>query len=175
MQNLIVLSDVQKYKTIYRAFEAELDIEAYIEEAQLLDLKQWLGDALLMQLIEQRRTNSLTPENKLLIYGGTYTYDNRTCHVEGLCAALAYYTYARFVIRSSAKATQFGMVTKTDNYSEPVSDAKLSKMKGESVEAAEAYKQDVILLLTRKPEDYPLYASCKSSSKRKQKIRIIGQ
>ena len=175
MQNLIVLSDVQKYKTIYRAFEAELDIEAYIEEAQLLDLKQWLGDAFLMQLIEQRRTNSLMPANKLILYGGAYTYDGQTRHVEGICAVLAYYTYARFVIRSSAKATQFGMVTKTDNYSEPVSDAKLSKMKRESVEAAEAYKQDVILLLTRKPEDYPLDASCKSSSKRKQKIRIIGQ
>ena len=48
MKQIIVLSDIQRFKHIYTAFKSETNLDGHIQEAQMCDLKPWLGDAFLL-------------------------------------------------------------------------------------------------------------------------------
>ena len=156
MKQIIVLSDIQRFKHIYTAFKSETNLDGHIQEAQMCDLKPWLGDAFLLELTEQRATNSLTEPNKLLMYGGSYIYDNKTYYCEGIAAYMAYSVHARYVLRSSVALTQYGAVVKESDYSTPASSKQIAEIKGLSESSAEAIKQSIVELLTKKQSDYPL-------------------
>lgn len=175
MKTIIVLSDILKYKHIASAFKGETNLDGHILEAQLTDLKPWLGDAFLLELIEQRATNTLTDANKLALYGGQYTYDNKTYYCEGIAAYMAFSVHARYTLRSSVALTQFGAVVKESDYSTPASGKQIAEIKGMSESTAEAIKQDVVIMFQRKKENYPLYNSCSNKfSGRRTQFRIIG-
>ena len=179
MKQLIVKSDIDKFRSIASAFDGERNIDGYILEAQLMDLKAWLGDAFLYELCEQRATNSLTDANKLLLYGGSYTATvcnvDQTFYLEGLAACLAFYTHARYTLRSQVQQTRFGAVVKESDYSTPASGKQIAEIKQISEENAEALKQDCILLIRRKIADYPLYTQYTTSEKRRSKINVVGE
>lgn len=175
MKALLLLSDLKIYKHLYDSFNSEQDIASYIVEAQLLDLKKWLGDAFLLELVDQKTTNTLTEANKLAIFGGAYAYEGQTYYTEGIRAALAYYTYARFIQKSGSMLTGIGALAPKDDLSDPVSPKTLALLRADAFESAEAHKMDVVALLNRKIDTYPLYAACNArKAGRKQRIRIIG-
>lgn len=178
MKNLIVVSDIKRYKQIYSALSVDAEADTYIDEAQTLDVRPWLGDALILELSNQRETSTLTPENTLLMNGGSYTFDyDQVGYHKGLIAVLAYYAYAKVSFRGSVKATQFGLVQKNSDNSDPVSDKTKSSIKQEIEAIAEAYKQDVILFLHRKASDYPLYKRYESApfERRTPIIKTLGE
>lgn len=176
MKTIITISDIQRYKHIATAFNGEKNIDGYILEAQLCDLKPWLGDAFLLQLVQQRSTNTLSDENDLILRGGEYTYEGNQYYLEGIAAFMAYSVHARYILRSSVSATQFGVVVKESDYSTPASSKQIQEIKSTSEATAEAVKQDIILLLQRLSKNYPLYKSCNSiNAGRKQLFRIIGE
>lgn len=175
MNNIIVLSDIQKYKHIYTALKGETNLDGYIQEAQQCDLKAWLGDALLMQLAEQRSTGTLTDANKLLLYGGKYTFDGSDYYCDGIATYMAYCVHARYVMRSSVSITQFGAVVKESDYSTPASGKQIAEIKNMSEQSAEAVKQGIVLFLDRMKADYPLYKNGNQFSGRRSQIRVIGE
>ena len=175
MKQIIVLSDIQRFKHIYTAFKSETNLDGHIQEAQMCDLKPWLGDAFLLELTEQRATNSLTEANKLLLYGGSYSCDNKTYYCEGIAAYMAYSVHARYVLRSSVSLTQYGAVVKESEYSTPASSKQIAEIKGLSESSAEAIKQSIVELLTKKQSDYPLYKCGNTFAKRKPIFKTLGE
>lgn len=173
MKTIIIITDIQRYKHIATAFQGEKNIDGYIQESQLGDLKPWLGDAFLLQLVDQRANNTLTDANKLALHGGEYVYDGKPYYIEGIAAFMAYSVHARYILRSSVQATQFGVVVKESDYSAPATGKQIQEIKSASEAMAEAIKQDVVLMFTRLASDYPLYNSCVKKSGRSI-IKVIG-
>lgn len=177
MKNLIVLDDIKQYKRVYAGFGNSDTFDQYIEEAQLLDIKVWLDDSFLLSLATARASNALTQDQKNALYGCEYTYNGQTYFHEGIKVALAYYAYARFLNNGGLVLTPFGLVNKEDDYSRPAENAEVSRLKKEAIHAAEAFKLDVSLFLSRNADKYPLYncISGKRNAARKSHITIAGQ
>lgn len=174
MKQIIILSDIQKYKHIATAFKGETNLDGHIMEAQMCDLSPWLGGGFLMELTEQRAANTLTEANKLLLNGGAYVIDGITYYCEGLATYMAFSVHARYVLRSSVSLTQYGAVVKESDYSTPATAKQISEIKNASESTAEAAKQSVVALLDRKSTDYPLYNSGNKFSGRRPLFNVIG-
>lgn len=175
MKNLIVLSDIKKFRQIYESFGTPEAFEIFVTEAQMLDIKPWLGDAFLVELSNQRENSNLTDWNKKALYGGDYTYEGEIYFNEGIRGALAYYAYARFLNAGGYKATEFGIVQKIDDFSRPVEASEVARMQKAAFNAAEALKLDVDVMLRRFYREFPARKCGIVGAARKSRIRTLGQ
>jgi hypothetical protein len=92
------------------------EYNAFINEAQEFDLKPLVSEDFFFDLLANRSL----PAWKKLIDGGNYDFNGRTYHFQGLSTVLSYFSYARFVMSSSAVSTSHGMVVKTTPNSVPL-------------------------------------------------------
>lgn len=175
MNTLIRVNDIEQYKVVYDGLKGAKNAEGFILEAQLADVRPWLSDPMLNELLEQRVNNTLTEANRLLLFGGSYVYNGVTYMTLGVAAALAYYAYGRAIFRGGVSLTYGGAVLKNSDFSDPLSDVTKATMRKEAVAMAEAIKQDVLIMVGRKYSDYPLLRVTNKTKKRRQLIKIVGQ
>lgn len=156
MALLINKNDFKEYRQLSKGRDVEL-IETYIQEAQELDLKNLLCRAFYFDVLN----NYQQPAYQALIHGETYTdAEGNTIEFKGLKAVLVYYAYARYVMRSSATDTPFGMVQKTTEFSQPVSSSEKRDMRDRCIVDAGEYWKECKLYLDFKEETFPKWAEC---------------
>lgn len=177
MKNIVVFDEVKTYRRVYEGFSTSEAFEQYTNEAQLLDIKQWLGDSFLLSLANSRARGTLTQFEKDALFGCEYSHEGRPYFHEGIKAALAYYAYARFLDSGGTVSTQFGLVTKLDDYSKPAEPAEIARQRKSAITAAEAFKLDTNSFLTRNAVNYPLFNIIvgRRTAARKSHITIVGQ
>lgn len=175
MKNLVVKSDFAPYKYFANSIKSEQSLDQAIQEAQLFDIKKWLGDALLNEICSQADDSppSLTTLNSFLLDGGNYIYQNDTYSLTGLKTCIIYYSIARYVKFDSVKFTATGVVKKEDIYSQPVDDKTLQSISHNEWEKAEALRLEIIEYLNRFSNSYPLW-NCRNK-KRNVKFHSVGQ
>lgn len=175
MYNLAVKADFQTYKYFAASIKSEQSLDQCIQDAQLFDVKKWLGDALLNEICSQAATSpeSLSTLNAFLLDGGEYTYVGNTYTLTGLKACIIYYAIARYVKYDSVKFTSTGIVKKEDIYSQPVDDRTIQSLSHGEFEKAEALRLEIIEYLNRNYLLYPLWNCTKK--KRTVKFHSIGQ
>jgi hypothetical protein len=161
MVQLITKYDLDGYKYIADSVRSSSIWPQFVSEAQMLDVKPWLGDALLNELVTQESTNpsSYSALNLTLLNGGSYVYQTHTYLFQGLKACIMYYAFGRFTNRSSFNYTAAGIVVKDSDLSTPVSDKVIQRLETESRLTAEAIKDEITLYLTRNYASYPLWQS----------------
>ena len=159
--NLVSKADVDQYKYIADSIRNSTTWSQFVSEAQLLDVKPWLTDALLMELIGQAETTppSYSTANTLLLNGGEYTYLSRDYYFQGLKACIIYFAFARFTNRTSFNYTAAGLVVKESDFSTPATDKIIQRLETEARLTAEAIKCEVVTFLNRNYSDYPLWAN----------------
>lgn len=176
--NLVTKADLDGYKYVADSVKVATSWTQFVSEAQLLDVKVWLGDPLLMELIAQKDTGTLTALNNKLLDGGTYTYGSYTYYFQGLKACIIYYAFARFTNRTAFNYTAAGIVVKESDFSTPISDKVMQRLETEARLTAEALKCEVVTYLNRNSDDYPLwsawYKSCSSKCADNRPFRVIG-
>jgi hypothetical protein len=119
-----------------------------------VDIKPVMGAALWLDIL----TNQHTDPNSLLIAGGTYTNpDGHLVTFQGLKAALACYTYARYILAKNAVDTPFGMVSKVTEYSTPVSQEQLVSIASEKRNEANLYLRECTTYLDDNSTQFPLW------------------
>ena len=173
MKSLTDRNDAGKYRYFADSIRNEAGFEQAVSEAELLDVQPWLGNSLLNELIAENDANDVSDANKLLLEGGNYEYCDSTYTFKGLKAAIIYYAFARWRRRDGVTVTAFGSVTKSSDFSEPISETVRMRLSKDDYEIAEAIKMDIVKFLNRNREDYPLWR-CKSP-KRKIHIKAVGQ
>lgn len=159
MINLVQKADLDVYKYIADSVKNSTSWPQFVSEAQMLDVKVWLGDSLLMEIIGQESTlpKTISADNQILLDGGSYTYNSRTYHFQGLKAAIIYYAFARFTNRTAYNYTAAGIVIKDSDLSTPVGDKIIQRMETEARLTADAIKCEVMLFLDRNYLLYPLW------------------
>jgi hypothetical protein len=160
MISLVTKADLDQYKYIADSIKNSTSWPQFVSEAEMLDIKPWLTDALLLELITQQSTlpTSFSAANIALLEGGSYVYMSTTYHFQGLKACLIYFAFARFTNRTSVNYTAAGVVIKDSDFSTPVTDKMIQRLETEARLTAEAIKCEIMTYLNRNYILYPLWA-----------------
>ncbi|WP_313384574.1 hypothetical protein [Chishuiella sp.] len=110
MKLLINKQILSKYFQIGQGV-SESDIEKYIQEAQELDLKPLLCEDFYYDLF------STNEKFKKVIEGGEFEYNGQVRFFGGIEKVIAYFAYARLILKSNIVNTTHGFVTKKTDFS----------------------------------------------------------
>jgi hypothetical protein len=179
MISLVTKADLDQYKWIADSVKNSASWPQFVSDAQMLDVKVWLTDALLLEIINQASTlpTTISAANQTLLNGGTYTYQSRTYFFQGLKACVIYYAFARFTNRTPYNYTAAGIVIKDSDLSTPATDKQVQRLETEARLTAEAIKCEVLAYLNRNYALYPLWADrgcCSSSCTDGRPFLVIG-
>lgn len=180
MISLVTKADLDDYKYIADSVKNHATWPQFVSEAQMLDIKSWLTDALLLEIIGQASTlpTSFSAANLTLLNGGTYTYLTRDYFFQGLKACIIYYAFARFTNRTSFNYTSAGIVVKDSDLSTPATTKDIQRLETESRLTADALKCEIITYLNRNYSLYPLWANkectCGSYCLDNRPFKVIG-
>ena len=180
MISLVTLADIQDLKYIHDSVKNSTSWPQFCSEAELFDIKPWLSDALLLELITEASSGPppvFSAANLILLNGGTYTYQSRTYYFQGLRNCIAYYAFARFTNRTPYNYTAAGIVIKDSDLSTPATDKQVQRLETEARLTAEAIKCEVLAYLNRNHALYPLWADrgcCSSSCSDSRPFQVIG-
>jgi hypothetical protein len=156
MISLVALTDIQDLKYIVDSVKNNVAWPQFVSEAQQLDVKSQIGDALLNELITQYPVFSI--ENAILLNGGSYVYNTYTYLFQGLRTAIAYYAFARFTNRTPFNYTAAGITVKDSDLSTPATTKDIQRLETEARLTADAIMCEVILYLNRNYLLYPLWS-----------------
>ena len=170
---LITLANIQAVKSISLNINESKQLTPYILEAQNFDLRELIGDAFFLDLVTDFLANPSLSIYSLLFNGGTYTYGGETYHLDGLKLYLIYSTYARYLSNSNVISTASGLVHKTNQYSESVTEKTISRLVSQARSSAVFCENNIKDYLSRFKSNYPLYKQEKQKSTA-FKIRNIG-
>lgn len=156
---LITKDDILVYRPTAVLDDAR--IKPFILEAQRLDLKPVLNDALYYDLVLKFDSSGdpMYVAYGELISGKAYTYNGNPIYFDGIKPMLAYYALARFVVDNPINITRMGIVVKTVQQSEPVDPAQIRMLVNELRSSAVSYQNQVIQFLQNNISTYPLYNS----------------
>jgi hypothetical protein len=177
---LVTKADVDNYKYIADSIKNFTSWLQFVSEAQLFDIKVWLTDALLLEIVGQASTlpTTISAANQALLDGGTYTYNSRTYYFQGLKACIIYYAFARFTNRTSFNYTAAGVVVKDSDFSTPATTKDIQRLETEARLQAEAIKCEIITYLDRNHALYPLWAGkacgCGSGCSDNRPFLVLG-
>lgn len=145
--------------------------EAFIAEAQRVEVKPRVGDALYMAISDDAPGGRFC----VLLNGGKWT-DCRggARYLTGLKTALAYYALARIVRDGNIQASTYGAVVKDDQYSAEAEKAERQRQYRELFSQADSYMAEVLDYLESNRDLFPEY-QCKASRKNNRiRFKVIG-
>jgi hypothetical protein len=166
---IITLSQIQDFKQLTSNITEAKQLTPYIDEAQEFDLRSFLGDELYIDLVADYEASPSLETYSDLYNGSTYTYSGKTYKHEGIVPVLVYYAYSRYLANSSVHSTKYGMVQKTNEFSQPASEKTLSRLIAQAKSGAFVYQNRVKLFLSHNASSYPLWYG---SKKRTGALRI---
>jgi len=181
MISLVTKADLDKYKFVADSVKNTTTWPQFVSEAQLFDIKSWLSDALLLEIVNQSSTlpTTISAANQTLLDGGTYTYNSKTYYFQGLKACIIYYAFARYTNRTPYNYTAAGIVLKDSDLSTPASDKQIQRLETEARLMADAIKCEIITYLNRNYTLYPLWADkacgCGSTCGDYRPFTILGE
>jgi hypothetical protein len=179
MISLVTKADLDNLKYVADSVKNSTSWPHFVSEAELFDIKIWLGDGLLNEIVLQATTlpKTISAANQLLLDGGTYIYQTKTYLFQGLKNAIIYYAFARFTNRTAFNYTAAGIVVKDSDLSTPISDKVMQRLETESRLMADAIQCEIIAFLNRNYLNYPLWRNqgvCGASCGSNGRIQIIG-
>lgn len=149
------------------------DISIYIDEAEQLDVRPTIGDALYLRLLNN---SGNAEDNNRLLYGGQYQSGcGNVAIFAGLRKALSYYVYGRIVKNGGRTATRFGFVEKSDDYSRQVEYKERLSASNDATLVADSYMKETLNYIEQSGA-FPEYKSCgKGMINRRVTIKAIGE
>ena len=175
MTKLITASEIRARKGLSNNLNVDKELNPHIDEAQDFDLKPWIGVSFYLDLIDKFESSSTDADFLALMNGGVYTYDGDKYENPGIKNVLIYLSYARYSALSNAQNTPTGFVQKTNQYSEPISNAQLTRIIKQNQSGANTLQQRVEDFLNRNESKYPLWKNCNKGNRKKSvRIKKIG-
>jgi hypothetical protein len=180
MLNLITPATLQRYEDIASNIKPER-IKVFIQKAQELDLKSFLGYALYYELIKNLDTDASLKEEapqhyKDLLNGSEYLDEQGYIVLhQGLQPVLAYFTFARFIEADAVHYSATGPVVKRHENADALPAKDVLKLVQQQRSTANAYANEVERFLLDHQEDFPAWHyNQKNKSSRQAGPRIRG-
>ena len=155
---IITKDDVSAWVDVSGNLE-EKRLDRAIADAQILDLRPFIGDPLYLDLINKvfNQAASEYDDYQALLYGTTYTYQGNTIKFYGIAPALVHWAYARYLSTGNLKATRAGLKTKFTEQSQDPESKDILRLIRSSKSQAGLYSQDIRQYLDEKNSIYPLW------------------
>lgn len=170
MKNLITYEEISQ---LARPCSTDREMaEAMIAEAQRVELKPRLGDALYLKLMED---NPADPYRTLLEGGRWESAGRGPQLLTGVKTALAYYALARIVRDGNIQATTYGAVVKDDQYSADAERSERQRQYRELFSQADSYLAEAVQYLSINGADFPEYTVRGKMRSNRTTIKIIGK
>lgn len=169
MRNLITYEEISQ---LARPCTTDEDMAtAMIAEAQRVEVKTRLGDALYLKLVAD------TPEDRfgILLNGGVWTDSCGDHLLTGVKTALAYYALARITRDGNIQETRYGSVIKDDQYSADPEKTERQRQYRELFSQADSYMAEALNYLAQNRPTFPEYKSCTKMRSNRMTIRTIGK
>ena len=170
MKHLITYEEISQ---LARPCTTDRDMaEAMIAEAQRVELKPRLGDALYLKLTAE------TPDERMttLLNGGTWEdCGGEVKLLTGVKTALAYYALARIVRDGNIQATTYGAAVKDDQYSSDPERTERQRQYRELFAQADSYMAEVLHYLTHNRVTFPEYKTCGKMRSNRMTVKTIGK
>ena len=169
MRNLITYEETSQ---LARPCTTDRDMaEAMIAEAQRVELKPRLGDALYLKLIADE------PEDrfKVLLEGGEWKSDCGDNLLTGIKTALAYYALARIIRDGNIQATTYGAAVKDDQHSADPERTERQRQYRELFGQADSYMAEALTYLTKNRGTFPEYKVLGKMRSNRMTIKTIGK
>lgn len=175
MTRLITVSDIKERKGISNNINLTKELNPHIDEAQEFDLRSWIGESFYLDILD-KFVNNPTDTDFLNLFNGTeYTYKGDKYEHQGIKGVLVYLAYARYIGAANAQSTPTGFVQKNNQYSDPISGSQITRMVKQNESGANTFQRRVEDFLNRNADNYPLWKTCKSGSRKKSiTINKIG-
>lgn len=199
MRNLITYEEISQ---LARPCTTDEDIaQAMIAEAQRVEIKPRLGDALYLRLLSPddeiildggdahgavgrliidtnetaRATVSDIDPYQILLEGGQWVDACGNPHLLiGIKTALAYYALARITRDGNIQETRYGSVQKDDQYSTDPEKTERQRQYRELFSQADSYMAEALTFLQKNSDSFPEYNACGKMRNNRATIRIIG-
>lgn len=202
MKNLITYEEISQ---LARPCTTDEDMaNAMIAEAQRVELKPRLGDALYLRLqnpdedvvveggeasgasasygiivdADDDAPTSLSEINpyRVLLEGGEWVDKQGGRNLlTGIKTALAYYALARIVRDGNIQATTYGAAVKDDQYSVEPEKTERQRQYRELFSQADSYMAEALSYLAHNRKTFPEYKACAKMRNNRMTIRTIGK
>lgn len=149
---LVTKNDIANHREISRSVRDD-KINPYIEDAELLDLKPLLGNALYFDLVK----NKTDQKYQELLEPKEFTIDSETFKHVGLKKILSIFVDARYKLFGSFTDTGYGLREKNHQDSTAVSSDSKKELYKKNRQIAFQYFSDVKKFLDENSSTYPLW------------------
>ena len=173
MTALITFNDIKAVVEI-SANISSTKSSAAIYDAQNIDIKDAIGNGLLLELTNALDNLPLSTVLSNLYNGSTYTYLEHTYSHAGIKRIACLYAYARMLEKGGVIMTQFGAVEKRSEFSDYAEDKKVSRAINAYREEAYRYLLETKTFIERFYTYYPSYVGYCKTNKRGLLIKLIG-
>lgn len=170
---LITLAQIQQYKGITGNVDVSKQLRPYILEAQDLDLRIFLGDEFYIDLLDDYDASPSLVKYSDLYNGVDYTYSTYKYRCDGIVPLLVNFAYARYLSMANIHSTPYGLMRKTSENSEAITDQQQARIIAQAKSQAIVYQERVKNYLDRNYTLYPLWRCC-SNNRRQGSIKIYG-
>lgn len=199
MRNLISYEEISQ---LARPCTTDREMaEAMIAEAQRVEIKPRLGDALYLKILnpeeefivedgnasavsdtvidtdgDSQSTISDLNQYNILLNGGQWVDScGRRNLLTGVKTALAYYALARIIRDGNIQATTYAAVVKDDQYSAGPERAERQRQYRELFSQADSYMAEALAYITRNCEAFPEYNVQGKMRSNRMTIKSIGK
>ena len=132
-------------------------VDVCIIEAQDLDLKPIIGDALLIKI--KAFNGVYTEKYKTLLNGGIYEHNGSNYEISGINTVLIYFAYARIIAGIDNKVSRAGFMQKQGDFSQHSELKERLQSSADAKNNAVNYLNECLMYLNRKQADFPEYTS----------------
>ncbi|PZR11193.1 MAG: hypothetical protein DI539_20875 [Flavobacterium psychrophilum] len=155
MNKLLTIQELKQYKDIgSKTGKTDTDkIEPIVYMAQSVDLKDYLGTAFYMDVINNQESTNY----QLLMTGGTFTVNEVTYYMDGVKALLADLFMSRFILQVNTNITPFGATTKRATDSDATDRNTLKDISFQQKEMAASKWEIIKLYLDNNKTLFPIY------------------
>ena len=144
--------------------------DVYIVEAENMDIRKFLGDALFYDFVEGIASSPQEEIYTNLLNGTTYTCGTDTIEFRGIGEALQYFAYSRYLMDNGLVHTKTGSVHKTDEFSDRPSNAEIQRKIDQAESAGRTALDDARKFLNENFSSYPLWYN---RPKKRSNFRVI--
>jgi hypothetical protein len=169
--NIITITDIQDFKALSKNTDTDKKVNPFIQEAQEFDLRPFMGDEFYLKLVEEFKNTFPDSNYENLYQGSTWTKNGKTYENPGLRSVLVYWSYARYLNKANTNSTAFGMVTKTNPDSTPITDRTIDRLVSQANSGAKAYLNRVEFYINCNKDLFPQY-DCGIEPTKSGSIRI---
>lgn len=173
MNNILTATEIKNYKDIGNKLD-ENKINPIIEQAQITDLKNALGDRFYFDLLN----NLETEKYQSLLNGSSFTYFGINYYQDGIKALLSDYFMSKYALQVNTNFDPFGATVKLSANSEPADRNSLKDISTQQLQLAGARLEIIKMYLNSNTLIFPewhnnTYSSEASTGERTLRFRFI--